>query len=364
MNARTVVLVNATGVHSGAENVLVSIARTLVDSGERIVLVSPAGPVVGAMPPSTRHVAVDTLGLEGASGIGRARAVANVAVGWFRTGRVLRSVVGADDVVVVNSLFALPALVSAFPRRRRGGLTTWLVHDTVASRKQRIAVRLGSPRLDRAVAVSEVTAASVRPMVTEVVVRPNGVEIDDDEVVRSRPRERVIGILAALTPWKGQDVLLEAVAQLPDVALEIAGGELPGEAGYARALRARAHQDDLRGRVRFLGHVDRDEVLSRWTVAVSASTLPEAGPLGVLECMAAGVPVVATGHGGAGEYLCGGVGVLVTPGDPEALAVALKGLLDDEGSREAMALLARERVAQRHDVARTLPAMVETLTCR
>lgn len=363
MAAETVVLVNATGVRSGAENVLVRVAESLVDSGMRIVVVSPEGPVVSAFPAGTQHIAVDTLGLEGRRGAARLVGVARVAAAWFRAGRVLRRAAGTRHTVVVNSLFALPALACAFPRGHRAGLTTWLVHDTVVSRKQRIAVRLGAGRLDRAVAVSEVTAAAIRSMVPEVVVRPNGVTIPE-VVVTSRERERVVGILAALTPWKGHDVLLEAVALIPEAILEIAGGELPGDAGYAGALRNRAERPDLRGRVRFLGHVDRGEVLSRWAVAVSASILPEAGPLGVLECMAAGLPVIATDHGGAGEYLSGGVGVLVPPGDAASLARALERLLSDDELRDEMARAARSLAEQRHDIARTMPAMVGSLTKR
>ena len=174
----------------------------------------------------------------------------------------------------------------------------------------------------------------------------------------------MVGILAALTPWKGHDVVLEAVARVPGLVLEVAGGELPGESGYADTLRARAERPDLRGRVRFLGHVDRSAVLPRWAVAVSASVLPEAGPLGVLEAMAAGVPVVATAHGGAAEYVADGAGLLVPPGDVDALARVLGRLSRDPATREEIARVARARAERSYDLRRTLPAMVEALTCR
>ncbi|WP_440221451.1 glycosyltransferase family 4 protein [Dietzia sp. MNB45] len=362
MNTRNVVLVNASGMRSGAENVLGGVAQTLAATGAQIILVSPHGPVVGAFPSGTVHVAIDTLGLQGRSGASRIIAVARVAAAWIRAGRTLRRVVGPSDTVVVNSLFALPALPAAFPRGRHTGLTTWFVHDTVVSRKQRVAVRLGARHLDRAVAVSGATAASVRGLVREVILRPHGVEIGDDDAFGSPDRGQVIGILATLTPWKGHDVLLEAVARIPHLILEIAGGELPGESSYVATLKARAEQDDLRGRVVFLGHVDRSEVLSRWSVAVSASILPEAGPLVALEAMAAGVPVVATSHGGVREYLSDGAGVLVAPGDVDALSRALQELTGDARRREEIARVARARVKRSHDIRRTLPAMVDALT--
>lgn len=374
MDRRSVVFVNATGVRSGAENVAIRVAETLAGPGVRITLVSPEGPVADSFPGGTVHDAVEPMGLQGSAGAARVLAVARVARAWVRAARVLRRAVGPDDLVVVNSLFALPILPVAFPLGRRGGLTTWLVHDTVVSRKQRVAVRLGARHIDRAVAVSEVTAGTVRPLVREVVVRPNGVEVSDDRThtggthtggTRAGGTGRiVVGILAALTPWKGQDVVLEAVARVPGLLLEVAGGELPGESGYAASLRARAERPDLRGRVRFLGHVDRSEVLPRWTVAVSASVLPEAGPLGVLEAMAAGVPVVATAHGGAAEYVAHGAGVLVPPGDADALALILRRMTLDPDMRAGIARAARARVEREYDLRRTLPAMVEALTRR
>lgn len=362
MKTGTVVFVNATGVRSGAENVLADVARQLADSERRIVLVSPTGPLVDAFPPCTRHVPIPTLGLEGRAGAGRLVGVARVLASWIRAGRILRSVTDDEDIVVVNSLFALPILPVAFSWPRRAGVTSWLVHDTVVSRKQRLAMRAGAGRLDRAVAVSEVTAVSVRPFITRVPVCPNGVTIRRGAAATSAERESVVGILAALTPWKGHDVLLEAVAMNPDMRLEVAGAALPGEESYVRSLRERADRDDLRGRVRFLGQVDRSTVVSRWAVAVSASVLPEAGPLGVLECMAAGLPVVATDHGGAAEYLAGGAGVLVAPGDPAALAHAIAELLADPSQRDRLAETAKNRVEQRHDIDATLPRMVEALT--
>lgn len=76
----------------------------------------------------------------------------------------------------------------------------------------------------------------------------------------------------------------------------------------------------------------------RWAIAVLASVLPEAGPLGVLESMAAGLPVVATDLGGAAEYLSDGVGVLVAPGDPAALAHALSNLIANPARRDLRTL--------------------------
>ena len=107
------------------------------------------------------------------------------------------------------------------------------------------------------------------------------------------------------------------------------GAAPPKDRVYEAELRIAAARAPLQGRVHFLGFVaDPLARMRTWTVAVVASTEPEAGPLVALEAMSIGVPVVATDHGGVREVL-GDAGLLVTPGDPGALANAIDQLLDD-----------------------------------
>jgi glycosyltransferase involved in cell wall biosynthesis len=155
--------------------------------------------------------------------------------------------------------------------------------------------------------------------------------------VRAAPAEPplspVIGCASRLSAWKGQDVLLEAIALLgrPDLTVELMGSTPPKDGPYAEALTRRASTPDLAGRVRFLGHVDDPlDRMRTWTVSVVPSTDPDPAPLSVLEAMSVGVPLVATDHGGASEVV-GDAGLLVPPRDAEALATALQRLLDDAG---------------------------------
>lgn len=362
-----IVVVNAGADVSGAERVLIDLVERAVRQGHSVSLLSPPGELPDALGPTVHHVPVPLRRLGGQRGWRRVRAVAALIQSWWRTARRLRRSGRGAGAVIVNSTFALPAVGLAFPfqslRADQIPRVSWLVHDTIHSCKQQAAVRLGAHALTAAVAVSEVTGASVRPLVRLTVIRPNGVVIPK-EMVRGTARDSrqpIVGILAVLTEWKGQDVLLEAIAKLPDVELEIAGATFPGSEVFERQLKERAAQADLVERVRFLGHVDKGEVFPRWDVLVSSSTSPEAGPLGVLEAMAYGVPVVATDHGGAAEYLRGGVGLLVPPGDAPALAVAIRTLLDDPAEAARLRETARAVVLERHDMAVTAPRMLETL---
>lgn len=364
------VVVNAGAEVSGAERVLLDLVDLAVGRGDRVTLVCPDGPLAALTPASVSHVSAPLVRLGGARGPRRVREVAGLPFLWARSARVLRAVARDADSMIVNSTFALPVVGLAFPRHRaRGGrpVISWLVHDTITSLKQRVVARLGGHALTRAVAVSEVTGDSVRPLLGDgaaVRIRPNGVEIPAEMsgTTRTTTGENVIGILAAITGWKGHDVLLEALALLPDVRLEIAGTAFPGSGDFEEQLRARAAQPDLAGRVAFLGHVDKRDVFPRWKALVSASTSPEAGPLGVLEAMAHGVPVVATDHGGAAEYLRDGAGVLVRPGDAQALAEGIRAVLGDPARAAQLRETARARVVGKHDVTRTRDLMLKELS--
>ncbi len=346
-------MINASGDCSGAESVMLDHVGLTVAEGVEVVVASPPGPLVGRLPDGVRHLPLPPFGLGGSRGrVARATAAGRLVVRTALTARALRREVRRPGThTVVNSLLALPAVRLARPRTP----AAWLVHDVVTSADQRRFVRFGAPALGLVVAVSEATAAPLRSLGCDVVVRPNGVEWPAEPVDLVRHDPPVVGSAAALAGWKGQGVLLEAVAGLPGVRCELAGGTFADHLAYARSLEARAAAADLSGRVALLGHVDAMAAMRTWDVAVLASTSPEAGPLAVLEAMSIGLPVVATDHGGSAELLTGGCGILVPPGDVAALRAGIEAALDDD-RRSALAAAARERVAARYDRSVTLPA--------
>lgn len=342
---------NATGECSGAESVLVSVLELAVSDGFDVVVLCPPGPLVARLPVGSEHIALPRLMPPPSSTPrGRLAALASTAAAWWTARRLIARQVGAPDThTVVNSLWGVPSVRWAAPGRP----FVWLVHDTVHQRRQRAIVRLGTWRVGRrragrAVAVSQASADPLEALGLDTVVCPNGVRWPVpavDPVGLHEPP--TVGVLALLTPWKGQSVVLDAVATIPSVRLELAGGQFAGDADYVAALHRRAARTDLTGRVRVLGHVDAVETLGTWDVFVSASTSPEAGPLGVLEAMSVGLPVVVTALGGAPEYV-GDAGLVVRPGDPAALAAAITRLLGDDGLRRTLGARARARVAEHY----------------
>ena len=149
--------------------------------------------------------------------------------------------------------------------------------------------------------------------------------------------------MGRLHPVKGVDVLIEAMAAT-DSAVKL---EIAGDGPERTRLQARAEQH-APGRVHFLGRLGRDELIERIRAA-SVVVLPTVGyenqPMCVLEAFGCGVPVVATGHGGTPELIENEVdGVLVEPGDPRALALALERLVGDPAGAMRMGRAARRKV--------------------
>lgn len=150
-----------------------------------------------------------------------------------------------------------------------------------------------------------------------------------------------VAAVGALVDHKGHEVLLDALQELPDVHLVVAG-----DGPNRRALELRAKP--LGDRVHWLGQ--RDDVAA-WLGGADVFVHPshEEG-LGqvVIEAMAAGVPVVSTTAGGLPEIV-GSDGTLVRPGDPNALATALAAVLADPKARER-AVAAAPRIWHNFDV--------------
>lgn len=160
-------------------------------------------------------------------------------------------------------------------------------------------------------------------------------------------RPLVLGV-SRLVPRKGFDVLVDAVAGLPDVQLAIAG------AGRDRArLERRAQQRGIADRVRFLGRVPDDDSFPRLYACADVFAMPcrdrwgglEAEGFGIvfLEAAAAGVPAVAGRSGGSHEAVVDGETGFVVDGRALDVRGALAALLADDDLRRRMGAAARAR---------------------
>jgi glycosyltransferase involved in cell wall biosynthesis len=323
------VAVSHTGQASGAERVLIRVLRAAADEGWDVTCLSPDGPLVAVLEDAgLARRPIPELTLPGGP---RLLAVAGLVVRWLRAVVTLRRACAGADVVLANGLLTLPALRLARVRRRVP--VAWLVHDVVVRPDRLFLLRYCAPAVDLAVCVSSAVEEALAPFAVATRVVHNGTPWPVEPVPPEPPCPPVVGVNAVLTSWKGQDVLLDAVAALPrrDVVVELMGGRFPKDGGYVASLEARAARPDLAGRIRFLGHVSQPLARMRsWTVMVSPSTDPEAGSLSVVEAMSIGLPVIATAHGGVVEVL-GDAGLMVPPRQVDALAAAIEEVLEDPG---------------------------------
>lgn len=183
-------------------------------------------------------------------------------------------------------------------------------------------------------------------------------------VPRRRPRPPltgppVVAYAGRFSREKGVSVLIEAFARasraVPDASLLLAG-----DGPERTALSARADELGIGPRVRWTGHLGREEMERAlepaWVVA-TPSVLEEPFGLAAAEGMMRGTAIVASNHGGLAEIVRDGeTGVLVPPRDVDALGGAIAGLLSDRGRCEALGaeghawaweMLSQERCAER-----------------
>lgn len=164
------------------------------------------------------------------------------------------------------------------------------------------------------------------------------------------PDGGTILFLGAFGRRKGVFDLIEAGVKIAEqrshVVFELGGDQ---EAAEVRGL---VEKKGIEGNVRMLGWVTGDDKLAAFTRA-HIYVLPsyhEGLPIGVLEAMAAGLPVVTTPVGGIPEVVKDGVnGIIISPGDVRALSASVLRLLDDSDLRKRMSEANVELVRSRHD---------------
>jgi len=200
-----------------------------------------------------------------------------------------------------------------------------------------------APRIDAAVSCSRFNARTVATRYGfEPTVVFNGIDTNlfrptapDPDIVRTDGTPLLLWV-GRLQPWKGVDVALHALQEIPRAHLMIVGD------GETRADLERLAQGlGLAERVHFLGALPRERLPSIYAAAdllLATSFASETFGIGLVEAQACGLPVVASRFGGFPEVIDEGhTGLLVPPRDPTALAAAVRTLLNDPERRRAMA---------------------------
>jgi glycosyltransferase involved in cell wall biosynthesis len=172
-----------------------------------------------------------------------------------------------------------------------------------------------------------------------------------------------IAMLGRISDWKGQDVLVRALAERPLRELGavglIAGEVWPGAEHRREQVLELAKTLRVDDRLRVVGFRDDvDTVYGAADVVAVPSTAPDPLPGAAIEAAAAGCAVIASDHGGLPEIIRDGeTGRLVAPSDPRPLAQIAAELLDDPGARDRLGWAAALDVRERFAPARLLVAI-------
>lgn len=346
--ARTL-FVDHAGVLGGAELYLLDIVRHMKHSAK--VVLFEDGPFMtklkeASVPASILEAPASVMGVERTGGkMQDIKAIPGILQMVMRLRRQARKF----DVLFLNSQKAL--IVGALAGRAAMRPVIWNLHDILTAEHfspshRKIAVTLANRFVDHVIVNSEATReafAACGGDVKKTSIVYNGIDVqqfhqvDEAEVQDLRNSlglkdETLVGLFSRLTNWKGQHVLLKAIARLPNVHAMLVGGALfQDDAAYETKLRNMVEDLGITNRVHFMGfRNDVPRLMKASNIVVHCSISPEPFGRVIVEGMLARKPVIAANAGGAREIISHDeTGLFTEPGDDEGLSQAILKLTQD-----------------------------------
>ena len=267
--------------------------------------------------------------------------------------RILASL--ADDTVVLIDGLALGAMPDVVEGETRRLHIVGIVHlplaadvglDAGTAARFVVAERRALAAAEMVVVTSHATLALLAnyhvPRSKIAVVQPG----TDRACVARGSRDSVLQLLsvATLNPGKGHEILFRALATVPSCHWRLTCvGSMTRHPPTVARLRATLHRLRLEDRVELVGELDADGVASWYDRAdlFLLATMRETYGMAVAEALARGLPVVSTRTGAIADLVQEGAGLLVPPGDVDALSQALSRVLGDAALRAHLAAGAR-----------------------
>lgn len=336
----------------GVERGAVDIAAALTAAGWRAIVASAGGPMAHEIDRvGGTHI---TLPVDSKNPLVMRKNIGAIA-----------KIIRAHNVGIVHARSRAPAWSARSAAQRCGVPFMTTFHGTYNfSNPAKKAYNAIMTKGDRIIAISEFIARHIEENYNvareKIRIIPRGVDIENfnpDAVSAERmiqlsqawrlPDDApVIMLPGRLTRWKGQSVLIEAARRLErDNVRVLLVGDDQGRTTYRDELEAQIGRIGAEGIIHLTGPCrDMPAAYMLADVVVSASTDPEAFGRVAAEAHAMGRPVIASDHGGAREtVIAGETGWLVTPGDADALAQALRTAL--AMTREERDTVARRAIA-------------------
>jgi glycosyltransferase involved in cell wall biosynthesis len=332
-------------VTGGAERGAIDVAAALHQAGGTPLVASAGGPMAREL--ERWRIPHFTLPLDSKNPLVMRRNV-------DRLSRIIRE----HNVDIVHARSRAPAWSALGAARRTGVpfMTTFHAPYNFSGKLKRFYNSVMA-KGDRVIAISEfirdhiLASYEIDPARIRVIHR--GIDINNFSPDRVSP-ERVIQLAKAwrlpddhqvimlpgrLTRWKGQSVLIDALAKLGrrDVLCLMVGSD-QGRTGYRQELEEQTKRLGLESVVRLVDHCnDMPAAYMLADVVVSASSDPEAFGRVIVEAQAMGRPVIVTNHGAVREtVIAGETAWAVPPNDADALAEALADALGLDADQRAI----------------------------
>jgi glycosyltransferase involved in cell wall biosynthesis len=377
-----VLYVNHTAEVSGAERSLTSLLAALPETVQAR-MATPRG----RLTTEVRRLGIPATAIAGTAGSLRlhplhtARALAEMSIAASQVRRVARG--HGAELVHANSIRAGIVLALA---RLPPAATVVHIRDCLPPGPVTTAtMRLIAATATTVLANSRYTARSVRAAapsaLIEVVHNPVDLERwDPARIDRSQARSRLgeagrrrllLGVVAQLSPWKGQDTAIEALRLLHEEGIDahlllIGSAKFVARAtrfdndSYVARLRALIAGAGLEDRVSWLGEREDVPELVRALDVLLLPSWEEPFGRALIEAMAMGVPVIATDVGGPAEIIEDGrEGYLLAPREPLAWAQASRRFAEDSRRGEEMGRAGRRRVEEAFTVEHHVTSMLD-----
>jgi glycosyltransferase involved in cell wall biosynthesis len=321
----------------GVERGTLEIAAALVAAGRGALVASAGGRLVAPLEAlGARHIPLPL--------------ATKSPLAIWRNAAALEALIRREHVTLVHARSRAPAW-SAWLAARRAGVPFITTYHAAYNEKPRLkrAYNAIMARGEIVIAISHFVAGlivarhAIPPARIRVIPRgvdptlfdPAGIDPVRAAALAASwslpPGAPVLLLPGRLTRWKGQEILIAALARMRhrDAVAVLLGGD-QGRARYVAALHEQARHLGVADRLRLVGHSDDvPTALSLATLVVCPSLEPEGFGRTVIEGQAMARPVVVSDHGGAAETVeSGRTGWRIPPGDATALAQTLDAVLD------------------------------------
>lgn len=355
---KTVLYINATGEISGAERSLLAMLAALDRDRWSPLVVAPEGPLLREV--ARLGISPITAALQPMT---RPRTLRQAWQVWrqLRFSRHTLKLILQEtkpDIIHANTTSAMLALPS-----RLSAPVIWQLRDlTPLGRIGRWLYH----RATRVAAISFAVRDDLMPYADDggqkITILPPAVDVahfhpaDDRHALRAMlglPSDGpLIGLVAQFVPWKRHHLFLDALELIADQPWQavLAGADLHRDDKYCGSIHDRISRPPLAGRVHWLPwQGDAQPLMAALDICALTSQREPFGRV-LIEAMACGTPVVAVDEGGVRDIVLPERTGLLAPAD--ALAVALRRLLDDAPLRDALGRQGRTRVIEQFSLER------------